>query len=54
MPIYRIFIDGIETGTTVDASDYVNAYFNVASSQPIPYRNEISLVEITDQTEEIP
>jgi hypothetical protein len=46
MPAYRVYIDGIDTGNTVIAETFVDAYFDVASTQTLPYRNEVRLMEV--------
>jgi hypothetical protein len=46
MPTYRVFIDNIDTGDTVTAKDFNDAYFDVASTRPLSYQNEVRLMEI--------
>ena len=46
MPEYRVFIDGIDTGDTVMAKTFTDAYFGVASTGPLPFRNEVQLMEV--------
>jgi hypothetical protein len=46
MPAYRVFLDGIDTGDTVIAETFTDAYFDVASTRPLPYRNEVRLLEV--------
>jgi hypothetical protein len=44
MPVYRIIIDGKETGETVIASNYADAYFDVASALPLTYQTTVKLI----------
>lgn len=46
MPAYRVFLDGIDTGDTVIAETFTDAYFDVASTRPLPYQNEVRLMEV--------
>lgn len=46
MPIYRVFIDGVDIGEEVKGNTFADAYFDVASSHPITYKNDIVLKEV--------
>lgn len=42
---YRIFLDGLDTGRTVRASNYEDAYFDAASTLALTYQNNLELKE---------
>ncbi|WP_371368165.1 hypothetical protein SRRS_18440 [Sporomusa rhizae] len=44
--IYKVFIDGQDTGETVIASNYADAYFDVASTIPLTYHTDVKLVPL--------
>lgn len=46
MPTYRVYIDGIDTGDTVSAKTFVDAYFDVSSTRPLTYQSDVQLIEI--------
>ncbi|HWR42688.1 hypothetical protein [Sporomusa sp.] len=46
MPIYRVIIDGQETGEPIIASSYADAYFDVASTMPLTYQTDVTLVAV--------
>lgn len=48
---YKVIIDGQETGETVIASNYADAYFDVASTLPLTYHTEVLLVPVEKDTE---
>lgn len=43
---YKVLIDGQDTGETVIASNYADAYFDVASTVPLTYHTDVKLVPI--------
>lgn len=53
MPIYRVIIDGRETGEPVIAANYADAYFEVASVLPLTYQTDVKLVAV-EQTSDNP
>jgi hypothetical protein len=46
MTKYRVIIDGQEKRDPVIASNYVDAYFDVASTMPLTYQTDVKLVPI--------
>ncbi|QDR79756.1 hypothetical protein [Sporomusa termitida] len=46
MPVYRVIIDGRETGESVIAGNYADAYFEVASTMPLTYQTDVKLVAV--------
>ncbi len=46
MPIYRVIINGQETGEPVIASTYEDAYFDVASTMPLTYQTDVKLIAV--------
>ncbi|VBB06498.1 Hypothetical protein LUCI_1731 [Lucifera butyrica] len=50
MPVYRVYLDGQDTGNFVTGSTYADAYFNVASTVPLTYENDVQLKEIDSKT----
>lgn len=49
MPVYRIILDGTDTGKLVSANSYVDAYFDAASEMPLTYKGDIILEEVNTQ-----
>ena len=46
MARYRIFLDGLDTGRTVRAGNYEDAYFDAASTLTLTYQNNLELKEM--------
>ena len=46
MPIYRVIINGRETGEPVIANTYEDAYFEVASTMPLTYQTDVKLIAV--------
>lgn len=46
MPTYRVLIDDADTGDLVTAASYADAYFDIASSLPLTYKNNVKLVKV--------
>lgn len=46
MARYRIFLDGLDTGRTVSAGNYEDAYFDAASTLALTYQNNLELKEM--------
>lgn len=46
MITYRVIIDGQEKKEHVIASNYADAYFDVASTMPLTYQTEVELVPV--------
>lgn len=46
MPVYRVFVDGKDTGDYVTASSPQDAYADVAASLPLTYRTAVRLEEV--------
>jgi hypothetical protein len=46
MPIYRVFVDGKDTGDYVSASSPQDAYADVAAALPLTYRSVVRLREV--------
>ncbi|HWR07936.1 hypothetical protein [Sporomusa sp.] len=53
MTIYRVIIDGQETGEPVIAASYADAYFDVASTMPLTYQTDVKLIAV-EQTNDNP
>lgn len=46
MPVYRVFLDGADTGEYVTASSEQDAYFDVAAALPLTYDSVVRFEEI--------
>lgn len=46
MPVYKVFIDGKDTGDYVTASSYQDAYADVSAALPLTYDNVVRLEEV--------
>ena len=51
MHTYQVFLDGRNTGETVTSSSYVDAYFDIASTHCLTYKNQVDLKEIQTDNE---
>lgn len=43
---YKVIIDGKETGDSITANNYADAYFEIASTVPLTYQTEVVLVPV--------
>jgi hypothetical protein len=46
MPVYRVFLDGKDTGDYVTASSPQDAYADVAAALPLGYGSAVTLEEV--------
>jgi hypothetical protein len=46
MPVYRVFLDGADTGEYVTASSWQDAYFDVSAALPLTYNSVVRLEEV--------
>ena len=49
MPVYKVFVDGKDTGDYVAASSYEDAYADVSAALPLTYDNVVRLEEVEDE-----
>ncbi|SMD00912.1 hypothetical protein [Sporomusa malonica] len=48
MTTYRVIIDGQEKREHIVASNYADAYFDVASTMPLTYQTDVKLVPVEE------
>lgn len=46
MPVYRVYLDGADTGEYVTASSWQDAYADVSASRPLTYKSVVRLEEV--------
>lgn len=46
MPVYKVFLDGEDTGEYVTASSWQDAYFDVSAAVPLTYSSTVELEEV--------